>query len=317
MVDNMSGERSWAEIELRVADELAGAVSNRLIEEGANGVVLLDEDYFWDEDGNRQHGEPGITTVKSYFPTEAMLDIRSALESYLRNLKELYPNVPEPEIQVRNMPGEDWAHSWRRFFKPTEVSKGIIIKPTWETYKPKTGDLVIEIDPGMAFGTGLHATTRLCIDAIRRNVWREDQFGARRLAHNALDVGTGSGILAILLAKLGVPHTVAIDVDATAVEVARDNAKLNKVLDKIEVRKATIQRITETFDIVVANILAETIMGMRDELIARTRKGGVIILSGILKQKGADVKRSFQRGAVEFVESFNDEDWTSLVFHKI
>jgi ribosomal protein L11 methyltransferase len=317
MADDMSGERTWAEIELRVADELAGSVSNRLIEEGANGVVLLDDDFFWDEEGNRQQSEPGVTTVKTYFPAEAMLDVRSSLESYLRSLKEIYPHAPTPEIQVRNMPGEDWAHSWRRFFKPIEVAKGIVIKPTWETYKAKADELVIELDPGMAFGTGQHATTRLCIDAIRRHVWRDEPSGARRLARNALDVGTGSGILAILLAKLGVAHTVAIDVEAASIEATKENAKLNGVLAKLELRKATIQRIPGTFDLVVANILAEVIVNMREELVAHVEKGGVLILSGILKQKGADVKRAFQRGEVEFIESFNDEDWTSLVFQKI
>lgn len=314
----MSGERSWAEIELRVADELADSVSNRLIEEGANGVILQDADYFWDEEGNKQQGESGVTTVKSYFPTDAMLDVRSAIESYVRVLKEMHPEAQEPEIKVRNMPDENWAHSWRRFFKPTEVSKGIVIKPTWEPYKPKGKEqLIIELDPGMAFGTGLHATTKLCIDACRRYVWRDDLFGARMLAHNALDVGTGSGILAILLAKLGIPRTVAFDVDPVAVEVAKENAKLNGVLDRIEVRKASINRIAESFDIVVANILAETIVSMRDQLIDRLNHNGILILSGILKQKGADVKRAFQHAEVDFVESLNDEDWTCLVFRKI
>lgn len=313
----MSGERPWAEIELRVADELAGAVSNRLMEEGANGVVHQDSDFFWDEEGNRQAGEPGVTTLKSYFPADAMLDLRSALESYLKSLKQMYPKAPEPEIRVRNMPDENWAHAWRRFFKPTEVSKGIIIKPTWEPYKAKDKELVIEIDPGMAFGTGLHATTRLCIDAIRRHVWRNDLFGARVLAHKALDVGTGSGILAVLLAKLGVPRTVAFDVDPVAVEATKANAKLNKVADRIEVRQAQIGKIAETFDLVVANILAGTIVSMREQLEDRLNPGGVLILSGILKQQGAEVKRAFQKGKLEFVESINDEDWTSLVFTKI
>jgi len=197
------------------------------------------------------------------------------------------------------------------------VTKGIIIKPTWESYKAKDKELVIEIDPGMAFGTGLHATTRLCIDAIRRHVWRNDLFGARVLAHNALDVGTGSGILAVLLAKLGVPRTVAFDVDPVAVEATKANAKLNKVADRIEVRQATIGKIAESFDLVVANILAGTIVGMREQLEDRLNPGGVLILSGILKQQGAEVKRAFQKGKLEFVESINDEDWTSLVFSKI
>lgn len=313
----MSGERAWAEIELRVANELAEAVSNRLIEEGANGVVLQDSDYFWDEEGNKQQGEVGMTTVKSYFPTDAMLDLRSSLDSYIRSLKEMHPGVADPEIHVRNMPDENWAHSWRRFFKPTEIAKGIVIKPTWESYTPKGKELVIELDPGMAFGTGLHATTRLCIDAVRRFVWRDDLFGARVLAHNALDVGTGSGILAILTAKLGVPRTVAIDVDKLAVEVAKENAKLNHVLDRIEIRKVPINKVAESFDLVVANILAETIIIMKDQLIDRLNRGGILVLSGILKQKGAEVKKEFLKGKLDFIESLNDEDWTSLVFQKI
>lgn len=312
-----TGERQWAEIELHVPDELAESVSNHLIEEGANGVVLEDNDFFWEEAEGRRQSQPGVTVVKSYFPTDSLLDLRSSLESYLRSLKEMYPHAPEPELRVRNIPGEDWAHSWRRFFKPTEVAPGIVVKPTWEPYKPKGKEIVIEIDPGTAFGTGTHATTRLCMEAIHRHVWREDLLGARAIARNALDVGTGSGILAILLAKLGVPRVLAIDIDPLAVQVATENAKLNQVQERIEIRKATIQRVAETFDLVVANILAGTLLKMRDDLIAHLNPGGALILSGILKHQGAEIKREFLKGKLDFLESQNDEDWTSLVFRKI
>ncbi len=309
-------ERGWTEIEIRVTDDLADLISNRLVEQGANGVVLRDNDYFWDEGGNLQKGEEGITLVKSYFPTDSMLDVRSQLERYLTDLSAGHPGHPRPELHVRDMPDEDWAHSWRRFFKPTKIGSNVVVKPTWEDYTPKAGEMVIELDPGMAFGTGQHATTKLVIDAIQRYATREDLFGARAIAHNALDLGTGSGILAILCAKLGIARTVAVDNDPVACEAAEENVKINGVAEKVQVRCVEIDKIAESFDLIAANILAETLIDMREEIVERLNSKGVLILSGILKQSGADVKREFMKSKLDFVESINDEDWTALIFTK-
>ncbi len=314
----MSGtDKQWTEIDIHVSEALIEAVSNRLMEEGANGVVIEDRDAFWEnEDGSRRQSPDGRAVVRGYFPADSLLDLRSALESYLRELKDMHPDEPEPALVARNLPNNDWAHEWRKFFKPTKITEGVVVKPTWEPYTPAEDELVIEIDPGMAFGTGLHATTRLCMQEIKKYVWGEDHFGARAMAHNALDVGTGSGILAILMAKLGVGRTVAIDNDPVAVDVAQENIELNHVQGKVLARTATIDEVVETFNLVVANIIAEVILDIRDQLIDKVQPGGHLILSGILKQKGADVRRAFIQGKLDFIESSNEGEWTCLVFRK-
>lgn len=309
-------EKNWTEIEIRVSEVLSEAVCNRLLEEGANGVIIEDGDAFWDEEGVISRTEDGEAVVRSFFPSTALLDVRSALESYLRDLHDMHPDTPAAEVLVRDLPNDDWAHAWRKFFKPTELAPGIVVKPTWEPYKAKEGELIIEIDPGMAFGTGLHATTRLCVQAIQELATSPEYLGTPGVAHRGLDVGTGSGILAILMARLGVGRTVAIDNDPEAVSAAEENCRLNQVTEKVMVQLGTVEDLDESYHLVVANIIAEVLIDIRDALIGRVERGGYLVLSGILKEKGSDVRSHFLKGKVDFVESRNEGEWTALVFQR-
>jgi ribosomal protein L11 methyltransferase len=307
-------ERNWSEFSVRADEQMATGIGNRLLDLGAQGLILDDGDIIGEH--SLYDGEERITTVKTYFPAETAGEIRQLLDTYIESLKSLFPESAEPEVTVKTLEGEDWAHTWKRFFKPTEVAKGVVVKPTWEAYTPKGDELIIELDPGLAFGTGQHNTTRLCIDAIRRFASHEELMGARRISHNALDVGTGSGILAILAAKVGIPRVVAIDNDPIAVEVAQENVDLNKVDAHVTVLETPLEQLDETFDLVIANILAETLIDMREALMARLNVGGYLILSGILRNKASDVRVAYMHGKMDFVESNNDEDWTSLVFRR-
>jgi ribosomal protein L11 methyltransferase len=172
---------------------------------------------------------------------------------------------------------------WRDFFKPTQPGRRIVIKPPWISLRPK-GMVVIDIDPGMAFGTGTHPTTRLCLRALEKALtggWDLPRRGGRT-SPSILDVGMGSGILSIAAAKLGAEHVMGIDIDQRAIENARRNIRINGLKGKIRMKKASISQIAEPFDLVVVNIDAKTIEGMRSYLMDCVSAGGILILSGFL-----------------------------------
>ncbi len=309
-------EREWTEVSVRLAEPVADVVGNRMIELGASGLLIDDSDVHLGEGAYAEEGPYRLATIKCYFQVDLAKDLIAALESFLKVVHQEFPEYPTPQMSISTLAGEDWAHTWKRFFKPMSVGPGIVVKPTWESYKPKDGEMIIEIDPGMAFGTGHHQTTRLCIDAIRRYAQREEVGGLRRPVRSALDVGTGSGILAIVAAKFGIPRVVAIDNDPVAVETAAENVRLNGLKGKVETGTTPIEDLKEEFELVVANILAETIIEMNESLRARLAPGGILILSGILRNKASLVRDAFMHGKLEFLESNNDEEWTSLVFQR-
>jgi ribosomal protein L11 methyltransferase len=301
------------ELTLTLRSDVAEPVSNRLVEEGAGGVVVEDRDTSLYESGALI--DENVTKLKAYFPTSHVADVQASLRQYLNSLRELYPDAPEPQISVNDLPNNDWAHAWKRFFKPTHIGPSLVVKPSWESYRAKDSETVIEIDPGMAFGTGLHATTRLCMLAIQDAVQKVGSETGAPL-RTALDVGTGTGILAILAAKLGMSSVTAIDVDPAAIEATKENALRNGVDGHIIAYKATVERVQDEFDIVVANILAEVLIKMRDALTARVKPGGLLILSGILAEKGSDVRTAYHQGPFSFIESLQEEEWTALIFRR-
>lgn len=221
------------------------------------------------------------TVVKGFLPVWDE-ETRQKLEIALLLLSRSAP-ISEPRLTV--LEPENWAESWKAFFPPQHIGRRTVIVPTWHAYDPAPGEVIIRLDPGMAFGTGLHATTRLCLAAIERHL----QPGAR-----VLDVGTGSGILAIAAALQGASLVDAIDIDPVAIRVAADNAALNGVEDRIRVSLGTVgggghhdvPRHTEAgYDLVLANILAEVIVELAAGLAAATRPGGLLVVSGILAAK--------------------------------
>ena len=252
-------------------------------------------------------------TVKTYVkPGRRGAEIRRQIEEGLWRLSLLYP-IPEPTI--REIREEDWANAWKQFYKPLRVGTHVVLKPSWENFAAQADDIVIELDPGMAFGTGLHPSTRLCIAALEQIV---------RPGDAVLDVGTGSGVLAIVAAKLGAHHILATDIDPLAVQVAGENLARNQVgSEPCDVGQGSVPGgQAGRFRVVVANILAEVLVKLFDgaydnvPLAEPLAADGVMVLAGILADRADMVVAAGNRHGLDLVETRTEEDWVALVMRK-
>ena len=179
------------------------------------------------------------------------------------------------DIKLTEISEEDWAESWKKYYKPIKISEKIVIKPTWEEYQPKDKETIIKIDPGMAFGHGIHETTKMCIKALETIL--EGTIG-----NVVIDIGCGSGILSIVSAKLGASKVIGIDIDSAAVKVATENVKLNQVAEKVKIIKGNLLKgITEKGDIIVANITSDVISDFIPTVSANLKPDGLLVLSGL------------------------------------
>jgi ribosomal protein L11 methyltransferase len=219
-----------------------------------------------------------------------------------------------PEPRFATLREEDWAHACKKFYKPMRIGQRVVLKPSWEEFTPEVDDLVVELDPGMAFGTGLHPTTRLCVAALEASVQQGDQV---------LDIGTGSGVLAIVAAKLGASAVVATDIDPIAVDVTRENVLINGLSlapdGPLDVRLESVPAgMAGRFQIVVANILAEVIAGLFDAnygnvpLLEPLAIGGTMILSGIIEERAFVVEEAVARHGLRIVRRAQEGDWLAL-----
>lgn len=243
------------------------------------------------------------TTATGYLPVD------ERLESTLLALKDALADLPRdgfalavPDITIRFVAEADWANAWKQYFKSQTIGRHLVVKPTWEAWQNRPGDVVIAIDPGMAFGTGLHATTRLCLQALENYV---------RPGVSVADVGTGSGILAVAAALLGAEHVAATDVDALAVRIARENVALNGVADRVDVAERSVPP-PGAFDLVVANILADVIKDMTPALFAALAPGGRLIASGIIDTRAADVADHLAAGGFADLTTTREGEWATV-----
>jgi len=251
----------------------------------------------------------GRVTIKGWIPatdTETRRKIEIALLLLSRD-----ESVSEPLFQ--ELAYEDWSSSWKEGFRPLRIGRRTVVVPSWWDYQAQPGDLVLTLDPGMAFGTGLHATTRLCLRALEEH----PPEGQR-----VLDVGCGSGILSIASALHGALLVDAIDNDRLAVTATRENAARNHVADQVRVAWGTLAQSPPTptpihdktgYDMVLANILAEVIIAMAPALARATRPGGIVIMSGILEEKGNMVGERIRKEGIDIVATTSEGGWIALV----
>jgi ribosomal protein L11 methyltransferase len=289
--------KRWLVIELFIAKEFGEAVSNFLIEQGAKGIEELDGDLKWER-------------LKTYFPQDGKEKrVLHALHRYLKSLKKISPEISNAQIKTASLPEQDWAENWKRFFKPVQVTSRFVVKPPWSKIRLKRGQIPIDITPGMAFGTGTHATTILCIQAL------EERLQKRGLS--VLDVGTGSGILSIIAAKLGTREVWGVDIDGVAVENARENVEKNHVSDIVKIRKGSIGNLQKKFDVVVANIDLKSLRRMRKPLLNHLENQGFLILSGILEGEKDRLGQHFiETGLLQWEEDSQEGEWVCLTFKK-
>ncbi|KIL34597.1 50S ribosomal protein L11 methyltransferase [Cohnella kolymensis] len=319
----------WHELTVLATEPSQEMVSHYLYELGAGGVSIEES---WSEDKPRDTSlgqwydkplndiRPGYAVIKGYFAEGIDIDaIASELTKLLQGLPEYGYDAGEFTIQMGDVHEDDWADAWKKYFKPIAVSDRVTVKPTWENYTPRDDELIIELDPGMAFGTGTHPTTALCLRTLESSITGGEQV---------IDVGTGSGILAIGAVKLGAAKVLALDLDPIAVSSAAENIKLNGLEHTIEVRhsdllgvlrKGTARTdggITPPVDLVVANILAEIILLFTADVYEVLKPGGIYIASGIYKNKEADVEAGLLAAGFEIVDVVRQEDWLAFVAGK-
>ncbi|MEC0303471.1 50S ribosomal protein L11 methyltransferase [Terribacillus saccharophilus] len=309
----------WAELCIHTTNEAIEPISNILHEAGASGVVIQDpEDLVKDHkttfgeiyalDPNDYPAE-GIF-VKAYLPLNSFLNESvNEIKAAITNLREYQIDIGANEVSVSEVDEEDWSTAWKKYYKPVKISETFTIIPTWEEYTPVASDEVImELDPGMAFGTGTHPTTVLSVQAIERFINKGDIV---------IDVGSGSGVLSIAAVLLGAEHVHAFDLDDVAVNSTKINAELNQTADRITASANNLLEGVEVeADVIVSNILAEIILKFTDDAYKLIKPGGLFITSGIISQKKGDVKDALIASGFDIVEVNEMEDWVAIIAKK-
>lgn len=304
-------------------------ISFYLHEQGAGGVAIEESGSLnrprdtslgqWYE-APLNHIPEGEAIIQAYYPDEPTASkVVAGLQQLLAELRTYPIDVGRADIAVKVVKEEDWENAWKQYYKPVAVTENLVIKPTWEPYEAKPGQLILELDPGMAFGTGTHATTSLCLRTLEERITP---------GMKVIDVGTGSGILAIAAAKLGASRVLALDLDPVAVSSAKENVRLNKLDDRIEIMQSDLLAVLRTqdrmmlphaavpADLVVANILAEIILQFIDDVYASLAPGGIYVVSGVIEKKQAEVQEALLRAGFLVEGTEREQDWVVLTARK-
>ena len=300
----------WAEIACEVPAEMVDLVADFLVELTGNGVSI--DNLHLDTFSLDSLEDTPTKCVKGYLPLDGSLEeMRIRVEHFLAENGPAFAGFLYTPPVVNVVRNEDWANNWKVHFKPVRIGERLVIKPTWEEYHTLPGDLVIQIDPGMAFGTGAHPTTRMCLESMERICFGES---GGRLPEPVLDVGTGSGVLSIAAALMGATRITAVDIDEEAVRVTRENLAVNGVEAVVAASTTNLVDLKEEYGVVVANILAEELVRLSAQLMEKVAPGGWLILSGILTEKEAFVCAGFP--GLALVGNPRDAEWSCLTFRK-
>lgn len=302
-------EREWIELAVDVDSEAVEPVSELFARYGFNEGVAIDEPYVQDGDGdNLEIDTSALFTIRTYvadsdFKPDVVEEIRQALWHYgrIRSVGDL---------RVSTLKEEDWANAWKEHFQVHRIGDRTIIRPPWREYEPKDDEVVVELDPGMAFGTGLHPSTRLSVLGVEQVVKPGD---------TVFDVGTGSGILAIAAVKLGAERADCVDVETVAVRATNENAERNGVSDRIAVELGSAgagEPFQGEYDVVLANIIARILIELSEALVRQTKPDGHLVLAGIIQSREQDVVDAFTGRGATVVTRRQHDDWVSLVLQR-
>ncbi|TWT14419.1 50S ribosomal protein L11 methyltransferase [Streptococcus sp. sy010] len=299
----------WQEIELTVKREQEELVSNLLIETGSQGVAISDSaDYLGQED---RFGElyPDVEQldmikVTGYYPdTMELMQVRQQIEQGLATLQVL-----DASIRVQDLAEEDWADNWKKYYEPARITHDLTIVPSWTEYRASANEKVIRLDPGMAFGTGTHPTTKMSLYALSQVL---------RGGETVLDVGTGSGVLSIASSLLGAKEIYAYDLDDVAVRVAQDNIALNQTVANIKVAAGDLLRgVEQEADVIVANILADILVNLTEDAYRLVKDEGYLIMSGIISDKWDLVKAKAEEAGFFLETHMIQGEWNACIFKK-
>lgn len=311
---------NWKAIEIIVKREAEDAVTNILYESGLKGtaiesvenLIAVQDDptinYF---DQKILDFDPKISKITGYLPDDDDFDRKlDRIKSGIDQIPQFGLDPGEYQINTSSVKEEDWATAWQAFYKPTKIGDRVVIVPIWEDYKPSDQEVIVKMDPGMAFGTGTHETTQLCTRALDKYI---------KDSECVYDIGCGSGILSIIAAKLGAAKVVGVDVDPVAVDAALADVKLNDLQNKVEIKEGDLLDVIpkgQQADLVVSNILAEVIIRLIESIRMYLKEDGLFISSGIIEKYVDDVKDSLIAHGFEILEVDNQGEWYAVVAKK-
>ena len=284
------------------------------MEHGASGTMIVDRADI--PDPGRPHGyweivDPALldsmppdVEVHAWFADEpATFSVLSAVRTDLDQISR--PDFGTLEMERRTVSDDAWTDVWKKYYKPFYAADHLVVKPTWEAFTPAPGDRIIEIDPGMAFGSGTHETTGMCISMLQETI-----RGGERI----IDVGTGSGILAIAAGLLGAGHVLAVDIDPDAVRVAAENVNHNGLSRIVDVQQGNLlDHVDQVCDICVANIISDVIIFFAEPLMKHIVPGGLFLCSGIVKERADEVRKALEDAGYEILKTEFRGEWTAFM----
>ena len=307
----------WAEAGFRTSHEAVDAVSSLFEEAGASGTVIEDpaliNDYIhsglWDYTDIPEQKDTSVVTVKAYLAADDSLDEKLAsIRAGLDEIAARGVDTKPAEFSVTRVQDEDWANSWKAYFHTDKVGERVVIQPSWEEYEPKEGEVVLRLDPGAAFGTGTHPTTAMCLRAMEKRI---------KPGMTVFDVGTGSGVLAIAAAKLGAKEVRAVDYDATAVRVARENIEANGVADVVSTAESDLfSAIPGRAGLVTANLIADLVIRLLPDLDAHLETGGALRASGMIESRAQEVREAAETAGFFVAEDHEEKEWHAMVIRR-
>ncbi len=328
-----NGVGGWLELSVRAVPEAVEPITELFARYGYNQGVVIEEAVEPGPDGGALIDPTAPVTIRTYISTTDQAAL-GQLEKVRQGLFYLGRLLPIEDLQVAERREEDWANAWKEFYQVHRVGRRSVIKPPWQEYTALPDDIVIEIDPGMAFGTGLHPTTRLCLQLM------EDQLDPA-IHQKVLDLGTGSGILAIAAARLGVPYILGLDTDPVAVQSAKENVERNGLTGQIVMETGSLaieenisgeggfyafsaeaQRPPDElarslpFDGIIANIIARILIALAEPMTAALKPGGLLITSGIIGERADEVDAALQKAGLERVERLEESDWVAFAHRR-
>ena len=310
----MNNEKDWLEVTIVTSSEAVEAVSAILYNVGVKGVSIEDpEDIEFKKKhpGDWDYFDETLLQVKEGAVLQGYFKEDDKFEEYFKYIKESVENLDKfgldkgkGLVTVAKVNEQDWENNWKKYYKPTKIGEKIVVRPIWEPYEKGEEEIVINLDPGMAFGTGTHETTRMCVQALEKYVTPDS---------TVFDIGTGSGILAIAAAKLKAKKVIGVDLDPVAVTSAKENIELNN-LNNIEILHGNLMEVVVgRANIVVANIIADTIILLAEDVKNFIEKEGYFISSGIIKDRKDDVIKKLEQCGFQIVEVDTDGEWVCIV----
>lgn len=307
----------WCEISIQTSHEAVELIAEIFRDLGASGVVIEDpelvNDYItsgkWDYTDIPIAKETEVVVEKAYLPVNGELEGRiQTLQQEIKALESRGVNTAPAVLTTAELQDEDWSDTWKQYFHTEKPGERVVIKPTWEEYAPKDDEVVIELDPGAAFGTGTHATTSMCIRQLEKLV---------KPGMTVFDVGTGSGILSIISAKLGAINIQAVDYDDSVLKIVEENLEQNNVQDIISVAQSDLmQNVHGKAELVIANIIADIIIRLFDQLDEHLEQGGTLLTSGIIEDRIEDVLAAAEKHGYGVVERLENKGWACITFKR-